>query len=133
MWERLLAALDDWTSAREAHPGRIEVALPETRSDSRAVQIVMTPDEWDTMARTLFGGFQLAFDYVKETLAAWDTSYPYAVFSTYDLVPSEILELPIDPHLQRPQELAREHAEGIGGWVTYDGEGTRQEFRPDES
>lgn len=133
MWERLIAALDDWTSAREAQPGRIEVTLPDTGSDSRVVQIVMTPDEWDTMAGTVFGGFQFAFDYVKETLATWDTSHPYAVFSTYDLVPSETPHLPMDPQLQRLQGLAREHPEGIGGWFTYDGEGTRQEFHPDES
>ena len=93
----------------------------------------MTPDEWDTMAGTVFGGFEFAFDYVKETLAAWDAFYHYAVFSTYDLVPSETPEVPMDPQLQRLQELAREHPEGIGGWFTYDGEGTRQEFRPDES
>jgi hypothetical protein len=131
-WERLLAALDEWTSAHEVKPGRIEVVLPDAGTDSRSVQIVITPTQWSDMAGTVFGGFEYALDYVKETLTAWDGPYPYAVFSTYDLVPSESPELPEDPELQRLQELAREHPEGVGGWFTYDGEGTRREFKPEQ-
>jgi hypothetical protein len=133
MWERLIAALDEWTSAHEVGPGRIEVVLPDTGTGSRSAQIVMTPEQWSDMAGTVFGGFDYAFDYVTETLAGMREPDIFAIFSTYDLVPSQTPTLPEDPQIQRLQELAREHPKGIGGWFTYDREGTSQEFRPDES
>lgn len=84
------------------------------------------------MASVVFGGFEYAFDYVKDTLSELDGPESFVVFWTYDLVPSLTPELPVDPRLTQFQELAKQHPEGIGGWFTYEADGiTRHAFRPD--
>ena len=131
LWERLLIALDDWTSAREVRPGRIEVTVPDASAGERQVQIVMTSDEWDDMASVAFGGFEYAFDHVKDRLVSMGASETFAVYSFYDLVPSTTPELPEDPEELRLDELAREHPEGFGRWVALDDASTIQsEFKP---
>ena len=132
LWERLIEALDEWTEARQVAPGRIEVVLPEKGTDRRHVQIVMTPDEWDDIASVAFGGFEYALDYVKEMLARLSDSEKFAVYTTYDLAPSDTPELTEDPQTLRLRELAREHPEGIGRWIARDPEsGEADAYRPD--
>ncbi len=131
LWERLVDALDGWTSAREVEPGRIEVSLPDTGAGERQVQIVMTPDEWVDMASVAFGGFDYAFDHVRDRLASMEAAETFAVYSTYDLVSSTTPELPVDREELRLDELAREHPEGFGRWVAANEDGTIQdEFKP---
>lgn len=108
LWERLLDALNEWTSAREVEPGLIEVSLPDTGVGERQIQIVMTPDEWDDMASVAFGGFDDAFDHVRARLASMEAAETFAVYSTYDLVSSTTPELPVDPDDLRLDELARQ-------------------------
>lgn len=131
LWERLVDALDGWTSAREVEPGRIEVSLPDTGAGERQVQIVMTPDEWVDMASVALGGFDYAFDHVRDRLASMEAAETFAVYSTYDLVSSTTPELPVDREELRLDELAREHPEGFGRWVAANEDGTIQdEFKP---
>ncbi len=131
LWERLLDALNEWTSAREVEAGRIEVLLRSAGAGERRVQIVMTPDDWDDMASVTFGGFEYAFDHVKDRLMSMEATETFAVYSFYDLVPSSTPQLPIGPDELRLDELARQHPEGFGRWVALNDDGTIQdEFKP---
>ncbi len=131
LWERLLDALNEWTPAREVEPGRIEVLLRSAGAEERRVRVVMTPADWDDMASVAFGGFEYAFDHVKDRLMSMEATETFAVYSFYDLVPSPIPQLPIDPEELRLDELAREHPEGFGRWVALNDDGTIQdEFKP---
>lgn len=123
LWARLIEALDEWTSARQVAPGRIEVALPGAGTELRRVQIVMTPDQWEDMAGVAFGGFEHAIVSVKESLNQLEDAYEFLVYSTYDLVPSVAPELPLDPDVERLDTLARQHPEGIGRWFAYGSDG----------
>ncbi len=49
LWERLLEFLNNWSTAVEVEPGRIEVTLDNPDGSKRGVEILMTPDEWDDM------------------------------------------------------------------------------------
>ena len=69
-WERLIDALDQWTTAVETAPGRIRVLLPDGHTRTDAV-VVMTPDQWDEMSGVMWADdFDDALKDVKRTLLA---------------------------------------------------------------
>ena len=59
-WDRLVKALDAWTSAGEIAPDQIEVTVGGGDGTSRRVVIVMTSDQWDDMAGAMWGDFDAA-------------------------------------------------------------------------
>ena len=110
-WTRLLRALDEWGSAVEVAPGRIEAAVP---GSGRRVVVVMTPEQWsEDVAGVGFGREREAIEYVKDTLLALGPDQSYAVYRDYRLEPSVGPELPEEADL--PQ--------GPGDWMVLDREG----------
>lgn len=112
-WNRLVEALDAWTSAIEVAPGQIEVALRDDGT-SRHVVIVMTPDQWDDMAGVMWGDFDSAVEDVKATLLEMESHEVFAVYSQYRLEPSITATLP------KPTDGPPFPG---GEWVAYDKEG----------
>ena len=92
-WQRLVEALDAWTSASEIGAGRIQVTVPGRRGSRRAV-IVMRPDEWDDMTGPMFGSFEDALNDVKRSLRHLRPHERFAVYSQYRLEGSVSASLP---------------------------------------
>lgn len=92
-WQRLIEALDGWTSAKAVAPGRIEVTRPGRTGRGRAV-IVMTPEEWGDMTGTLGGSFDDAVGDVKRSLRRLRPHEGFAVYSQYRLEGSATPSLP---------------------------------------
>ncbi|MEZ0580622.1 hypothetical protein [Nocardioides sp. MH1] len=113
-WNRLIEALDDWTSAVEIAPGHIEVALSGQDGTNRRVVMVMTPDQWDDMAGVMWGDFDSALADVKATLLEMQSRESFAVYPQYRLEPSITASLSKEP--PGPPFAG-------GQWVTYDREG----------
>ena len=109
-WDRLVRALDEWGSAAEVAPGRIEVTLP---GSGRRVTVVMTPEEWDDMSGVMWGSVDAAVRDVEETLLRLQPHHSYAVYSDYRLEPSVSPALPEDD----------DAPPGPGEWMVLDGEG----------
>jgi hypothetical protein len=132
LWERLLEFLNSWSSAAEVSPGRIEVTLEEPGGTARVVEIVMTPDEWDDMAAVARGDFDDAVQKVKTTVLGLRSHERFLVYEDYDLHVSAGPDLPVDPEIERLDELAaRQHPEGVGRWVVTDRDGNvLDEFCP---
>lgn len=65
LWGRLIVSLNQWTSAAEVAPGRVEVLFPSSEGSCRRVVIVMTPDEWGDMASVMWRNFDDAVQDVK--------------------------------------------------------------------
>ena len=112
-WQRLIEALDGWTSAKAVAVGRIEVSLPRRRGRGRAV-VVMTPEEWDAMTGTMWGSFDAAVEDVKRSLRRLRPHEGFAVYSQYRLEGSATPSLPSIPDVP-PQ--------GGGRWEVRDRQG----------
>ena len=112
-WNRLIEALDAWTSAAEVAPDRIEVSLPQSGASSRVV-VVMTPNQWEDMAGVMWGDFDSALQDVKQTLLGLQPDERFAVYSDYRLEPSNEPTLPETPDVTP--------APG-GEWMANNGEG----------
>ena len=122
-WERLIDALDQWTTAVETAPGRIRVLLPDGHTRTDAV-VVMTPDQWDEMSGVMWADdFDDALKDVKRTLLALGPLEHFAVYCQYRLEPSTEETLP---------EPSRSTAEPGGKWTASPTKG-RLEGRPDEN
>jgi hypothetical protein len=106
-WQRLVAALDAWSSATEIAPARIEVALPQDQAGR--VVVVMTPTEWEEMSGVMWGSFEDALGEVKQTLSELQPHERFAVYSQYRLAPS------VEPTLPRS---ARPAPAPGGTWAT---------------
>ncbi|WP_426241697.1 hypothetical protein [Nocardioides sp. LHG3406-4] len=122
LWERLLEFLNALGTAREVAPGRLEVTLPDSDGPSRAVQIVMTRDEWDELVTIPYGAFSGAARHVQHALLALEPGVPFLVYDTYDLHPSTTERLPVEPMDEQRvaylAERARQHP-GSVGWFAY--------------
>lgn len=112
-WERLIDALDAWSTANVVAPGHIEVAIPHA-DPARLVSILMSPEEWDDMTGVMWGNFADAVQDVQRTLLRLQPHEAFAVYSQYRLEPS------VGPALPEPRP--REEASG-GEWVALDREG----------
>ncbi len=111
-WRWLVSALDDWSSAAEVAPGRLEVVVP---GSDRRVVVVMTPEEWSgDLAGVAFGGLRHALGYVEEVLVGLGPEDRYAVYRQYELVPSPT------PSLPEEEEVTPQPG---GAWVVLDDEG----------
>lgn len=131
LWERLFEFLNGWSTAVEVAPGRIEVRLESPDGSTRAVELVMTPDEWDEMVTIPWGDFDSAAQEVRKAVLDLRHHERYLVYGDYELVPSATADLPVDPEETRLDELARQHPEGFGRWVVMDRDGNvLDEFRP---
>lgn len=114
LWERLVEALDEWTSATEIAFGRIEVALSDGLR--RRAVIVMTPDEWEDMAGVMWGDFTAAVNEIKRTASHLGPDEHFLVYEQYRLVPSAAPTLADDAQVTALAERLREHPEGFGRW-----------------
>ncbi len=112
-WQRLIEALDGWTSASATAAGRIEVSLPDDRGGGQAV-IVMSQDEWDDMVGVMWGSFADAVSDVKRSLQRLQPHERFAVYSQYRLEGSTTPTLPSTPGPA---------PEAGGEWGTLDREG----------
>ena len=120
-WQRLIEALDEWTSAVETAPGRIQVLLPDGHKGGEAV-IVMTADQWDEMCGVMWGSVSDAVNDVKRTLLALRPNEHFTVYCQYRLEPSTEAMLPQEPPFT---------PEPGGKWYASPTKG-RLEGRPDE-
>jgi len=131
LWERLLEFLNNWSTAVEVEPGRIEVTLDNPDGSKRGLEIVMTPAEWDDMVTVAEGDFDSPAQEVRQTLLRLRGHERLLVYDQYPLVPSTTADPPVDPGITRLDELARQHPAGIGRWVVRDRDGNVvDEFDP---
>jgi len=119
LWERLLEFLNQWSTAVEVEPGRLQVSLVTSDGSTKDVEILMTHQEWDDMVTIPWGDFDGAAQEVRRSLLGLRNDERFLIFGDYELVPSEIETLPVDPDEARLQELARQHPEPFGRWVAF--------------
>lgn len=129
-WSRLVEALDSWTAAREIAEDRFRVWLPEEApSELEYVDVVMSPDDWDTWSSTVTGSFEDALDDVKHSVAQHSSSEPFLVFETYELVPSMTVVVPPDPAEERLKQWMRDNpGRPAGTWVAIGRDGRSYPF-----
>ncbi|QWZ08644.1 hypothetical protein KRR39_01915 [Nocardioides panacis] len=120
LWERLLKFLNGWAVAAEVEPGRIEVTVPNPEGSAKAVEILMTPGQWDELVTVPWGDFDSAAREVRKAVLGVSHHERFLVYAQYELVPSATPTLTGDPALARLRELARQHPEGFGHWVVTD-------------
>lgn len=117
LWERLLEFLNSWCQATEVEPGRIEVAVKDTRGQAVPVEILMTRDEWDAMVTISWGDFDTAAQEVRRALITRSYHERYLIYGDYQLVASAAPTLTTDPHPGRPRDQLRQNRSRIGRWV----------------
>ncbi len=66
LWQRLLDFLNDWSTAVETGPGRIQVTVAKPDGSSQVVEIVMTPDDWDSLV-SVIGDFESQTQRIRQT------------------------------------------------------------------
>ena len=113
--------MNDWSTAVETGPGRIQVTVAKPDGSSQVVEIVMTPDEWDSVV-SVIGDFESQTQRIRQTVLGLREHERFLVYRLYELVPSATAELPVDPVAARLDELARQRQGGIGRWVVTDQE-----------
>jgi len=118
-FEELVAALDEWTSAKEVAPGRIEVSIPDGEG-FRTVTIVMNEGEWDDVVGPMWGSVADAIDEVTRTLLTMTPDQNYARYEQYRLVPSTGATCP-----ERPIPTPTASNPGGGKWFAYNRDGSR--------
>ena len=117
MWERLLAHLDEWATAREV-PGGIEVTFIHATVE-RTVEVVVSPADWDDYLSIIFGTDDPAVTPLRATIESLTDEHRFLVYDTYDWVPSPTADL--------TTLSERAPAEG-GEWTTTDSDGTVHRF-----
>lgn len=124
LWERLLEFLNTWATATEVGPARIRVDFADSSGATRAVDLLITADEWDETVTVMWGSFDDAAGQVRERILGLQQEERFLLYGQYELVASTTEHLQVDPELARLQELARQHPEGTGRWVVLDEDGT---------
>lgn len=112
-WDALMDSLTSWTTAREV-PGGIEVVYSAPSGTQRAVEIVMTRDDWEEMAGVI--GAESPETVKRHLLALAEDEHFLVCDAGVELVPSPTRELPPDP-------LDDFVPEPGGEWVATDAEG----------
>ncbi|MFO6453342.1 MULTISPECIES: hypothetical protein [unclassified Aeromicrobium] len=111
-------------------PGRLRVRFVDPTGSVRAVDILMTPDEWDDIATVVWGSDELAAAWVKQRILDTEPRHRYLVHSICDLIPSETEFLPPNPRLERAKQAVRDRPQERGRWVVLDDDGNVvDEFR----
>lgn len=119
LWERLLDFLNSWCQATEVEPGRIEVAVKDTRDQAVLVEILMTRDEWDAMVTISWGDFDTAAQEVRRALLTRSYHERYLIYGDYQLVASAAPTLASDPRLGQSRDQFRQNLSAIGRWVPF--------------
>lgn len=90
-WNRLLESLSSWADAREVSGG-IVVTFRRPTGGHRTVELVLTPDEWDSLVSLVGRDTPRS---VRERILALPEEQPFLVCDRgVDLVPSATGELP---------------------------------------
>ena len=90
-WNRLLESLSSWADAREV-TGGIAVTFRRPSGGHRTVELVLTPDEWDSLVSLVGRDTPRS---VRDRMLALPEDQPFLVCDTgVDLVPSATRELP---------------------------------------
>lgn len=108
VWARVLEHIDQWASSRDV-PGGIEITFEQPPGASRTVEVVVTPDDWDTYLSVIWGTDDPRVTPFKDKVLAMPADTAYLVYDTYDWWPSHTPEPPGD---DRPP--------GPGEWVVTD-------------
>ena len=90
-WNRLLESLSSWADAREV-AGGIEVTFKRPSGGHRTAQLVLTPDDWDSLVSLVGRDTPRS---VRERILALPEDQPFLVCDRgVDLIPSATRELP---------------------------------------
>jgi hypothetical protein len=103
-WQRLIDFLNSWCSVAAVESGRIEVLLPMPGGQERRVTILMTPDQWDSMASVMWGNSDSACQAVRRSLLTMRGKDRYVVFGDYELNSSPTADWPARSGHARPDE-----------------------------
>lgn len=112
LWDRWLRFLDTWATVTALGPGRVCVRFRDRSGAMRAVEIIMTAEEWDDIVSVTWGSFEDAAAWIKKGILDADPPRRFMVYQDYDLVPSDAEDLPV-------RELPKLH----GRWVVLDDDG----------
>jgi hypothetical protein len=118
-WSALVTTLQTVGAVKDREPSGLVVTR---ESPPTAVEIVMTPQEWDDLVSMMWGtdepAVRDAAQHVCQLLLHQPPHHDYLVYSQYVLVPCETAEIPPDPDLVRMQELAAQYPDGVipGGY-----------------
>lgn len=101
-WDHLVDVLATLGEVTDRDLGGLTVALVELDGEgasTRAVEIVMTPDEWDDMCG--IGGWEMdaGAQHVRQQVKDLPRDKCYLVYSLYNLVPCDSPSLPVGPAL----------------------------------
>jgi hypothetical protein len=103
-WQRLIDFLNSWCTATAVESGRIEVLLSKPGGHKRRATILMTPDQWDSMASVMWGNFDDAAQAVRRSVLSLSGNDRYLVFGDYELNPSPTADWPAGSGQVRPDE-----------------------------
>lgn len=118
-YEELISTLNQWTSASEAAPGRIEVSIPDG-ARFRTATIVMDEGQWSDMVGPMWGSVTDAIADVIRMLLTMTPDQDYALYEQYRLVPSTQAAWP-----EGPTSIPEPYPGG--GWFAYNRDGSRGE------
>lgn len=123
-WNRLLESLSSWADAREV-TGGVEVTFKRPSGGHRTVELVLTPDDWDSLASVVQRDTPRS---VKERILALPEDQPFLVCDAgVELIGSATRDLP-------PDEAASFTPQPGGYWFFTDktGKEVRQFSRGDD-
>lgn len=90
-WNRLMESFSSWADARQV-TGGVEVSFKRPSGGHRTVELVLTPDDWDSLVGLVQRDTPRS---VKERILALPEDQPFLVCDRgVDLVPSATRELP---------------------------------------
>jgi hypothetical protein len=114
-WERLVARLNEWATAREGRHG-IEVTFQQASGAPRTVELVITPDEWSGFWGVIWGDEDSAAAGIRrQLLEDVPPDMPFLVYDNEQWEASATREFPPDPD----EDLEPEPG---GHWVVVDRE-----------
>ena len=107
----MLDYINEWASGREVGDG-IEVTFEQSPGVLRTVEVVVTPDDWDTYLSVIWGTGDPRVTPFKDAVLATPAEMRYLVYDTYDWWPSHTREPPEDDFPPGPGEWAVTDREG---------------------
>jgi hypothetical protein len=112
LWARLIAYIETWADVDEV-PGGLAVTLTHSPGVTRTVEVVMTPEQWESFLSVIHGTEDPRGTRFTDRVLTASVEMPYLVYDTYDWWPSHTREL-------REEELP---AAPGGEWVARDRDG----------
>ncbi|MFY0408893.1 hypothetical protein [Solicola sp. PLA-1-18] len=92
-WGHLINHLRGYATVSEKDAGRIHVVFHDARGKRRSADILMTKQEWSSMAGTMWGDVDRAVQEVRRALMRLGGER-YLIYGQYELVPSFTPEMP---------------------------------------